>query len=71
MNDADLIKLITANKDNKDFLQQNVASQIRQMIIDTYRQKGQFRKTREPQYKDAGGIFDLLVDNIIRHAIYS
>jgi len=71
MNDKDLIKLISANKENKDFLQQNVAYQIRQMIIETYKQKGQVRKTREPQYKDAGGIFDLLVENIIRHAIYS
>jgi type I restriction enzyme, R subunit len=71
MNDKDLINLISANKENKDFLQQNVAYQIRQMIIETYKQKGQVRKTRDPQYKDAGGIFDLLVETIIRHAIYS
>ncbi len=71
MDDKDLIRLISANKENKDLLQQNIAGQIRQMIIETYKQKGQVRMTREPQYKDAGGIFDLLVENIIRHAVYS
>jgi type I restriction enzyme R subunit len=71
MNNKDLINRISSNKEDKDFLQQIVAYQIRQMIIDTYKQKGQIRKTREPRYKDAGGIFDLLVENIIRHAIYS
>lgn len=70
MTNEDLLKLISANKDNPTFLQLTVAAQIRQLIIDTYKQKGQVRKTREPLYKDTGGIFDLLVDNIIRHAIY-
>lgn len=70
MENEDLLKLIFANKDNHTFLQQTVAAQVRQMIIDTYKQKGQIRKTREPLYKDAGGIFDLLVQNIIRYAIY-
>lgn len=70
MTNEDLLKLISANKDNPTFLQLTVAAQIRQLIIDTYKQKGQVRKTREPLYKDTGGIFDLLSDNIIRHAIY-
>jgi len=70
MTNEDLLKLISANKDNPTFLQQTIAAQIRQLIIDTYKQKGMVRKTREPLYKDTGGIFDLLADNIIRHAIY-
>jgi type I restriction enzyme R subunit len=70
MTNEDLLKLISANKDNPTFLQQTVATQIRQLIIDAYKQKGMVRKTREPLYKDTGGIFDLLADNIIRHAIY-
>jgi type I restriction enzyme R subunit len=71
MTNEDLLKLIAANKDNPNFLQLTVAAQIRQLIIDSYKQKGQVRKTtREPLYKDTGGIFDLLSDNIIRHAIY-
>ncbi len=70
MNNEDLFKLISANKDNPTFLQITVANQLRQLIIYTYKKKGQVRKTREPLYKETGGIFDLLVDNIIRHAIY-
>lgn len=70
MKDEDLLKLINANKENADFLQLTVAAQIKQMIIDAYKKKGMIRKTREPRYKDAGGIFDLLVDNIIRHAVH-
>lgn len=68
MNDSDLMLLIFANRDDNDFLQRVVAAKLKQQIIQTYRDKGQIRKTREPQYKDEGGIFDLFADNIIRHA---
>ncbi|MFA6924684.1 MAG: DEAD/DEAH box helicase family protein [Bacteroidales bacterium] len=70
MQNNDLINLIFSNKENTDFLQLIIAKQLRQQIIDNYKKKGMLRKTREPQYKDNGGIFDLLVQNIIRHAIY-
>jgi hypothetical protein len=70
MNDKDLMDLIFANKDNNDFLQNNVAQQLRGMIIEAYKKQGHLRKTKDPLYKDNGGIFDLLVSNIIRHAIY-
>jgi type I restriction enzyme, R subunit len=70
MNDEDLIKLIFANRDDNDFLQRIVASKIKQQIIQAYKDKGQILKTREPQYKDEGGIFDLFAENIIRHAKY-
>jgi type I restriction enzyme R subunit len=68
MNDKDLIELIFANRDDKDFLQTNVAAQIKAQIIQAYKDKGHILKTREPLYKDEGGIFDLFVENIIRHA---
>jgi type I restriction enzyme, R subunit len=70
MQDADLINLIFSNKDNADFLQKTIAAQVRHSIIEGYKKKGQIRKTREPQYKESGGIFDLLVQSIIRHAMY-
>jgi len=70
MTDKDLMDLIWANKDNQSFLNQTVAAQIRAQIIETYKNKGHVRKTRDEVYKGAGGIFDLLVLNIIRHAMY-
>ena len=70
MTDKDLMDLIWANKDNQSFLNQTVAAQIRAQIIEIYKQKGHLRKTREEVYKGAGGIFDLLVLNIIRHAMH-
>jgi type I restriction enzyme R subunit len=70
MTNEDILKLISANPDDKLFLETTVAPLIRKIIIESYRQRGQVRKTREPLYKDTGGIFDLLSDNIIRHAIY-
>ena len=70
MNDSDLIQLIFANKDDKDFLQRVVAAKVKQQIIQAYRDKGQIKKTRDPKYKDDGGIFDLFADNIIRHGKY-
>jgi len=71
MTNEEIIKLISAQPEDKDFIETTVAPMIRQLIIETYKQKGLVRKTREPLYKDSGGIFDLLVDNIIRNAIYS
>jgi type I restriction enzyme R subunit len=70
MKDQDLQNLIGANSTNQDFLKQTVAPQLRKKIIDLYRKKGLIRKTLEMQYKAAGGIFDLLVQNIIRHSMY-
>jgi len=70
MNDSDLIELIFANRNDNDFLQRVVAAKLKAQIIQAYKDKGQILKTREPQYKDEGGIFDLFADNIIRHAKY-
>ncbi len=70
MNDHDLMQLIFSNRNDNDFLQRVVASKLKAQIIQAYKDKGQILKTREPQYKDEGGIFDLFADNIIRHAKY-
>ncbi len=70
LKNSGLSRMIYSNKDNHDFLQQTIANQLKQIIINSYRSKGLFRKTREPKYKDIGGIFDLMVQSIIRHVIY-
>lgn len=69
MNDKEITDLIFGNLGNRSFLEQVVVRRIREMIIKTYREQGHIRKTREPLYKDPGGIFDLLAMNILRHAV--
>lgn len=70
MEDKEIIALIFANPDDKNFLQTTVAKRIKELIIKTYRDKGLIRKTLDPVYKNKGGIFDLLVQNIIRHGVH-
>ncbi|MEI8048933.1 MAG: DEAD/DEAH box helicase family protein [Bacteroidota bacterium] len=69
MDDKEIKALIFANPDDNIFLQSTVAKRIKELILKTYRDKGLIRKTLEPKYKNKGGIFDLLVQNIIRHGV--
>ena len=65
-----LAKMIYSNRENQDFLQHTVAIELKKNIINAYRERGMFRKTREAKYKDMGGIFDLMVQSIIRKVIF-
>ncbi len=69
LKDDELIELITANKNDKEFLQKTVATELRNRIIESYKKRGQIKKTREELYKEPGGIFDLLVSSVIQSAI--
>ena len=69
INDEELRKLIFANKDNPEFLMGVVATQIRQQIIEACKKHGQLKKTLDPLYKDTGGIFDIMVDTVIKNAM--
>ncbi len=69
MTDEELKNLVFANMDNNEFLQGVVAAQIKKQIIQACINRGQMKKTLDPLYKDAGGIFDIMVNTVIKNVV--
>ena len=69
LKDDYITRLIVANRNDKVFLQTTVATELRNRIIESYKKRGQIKKTRDDLYKGIGGIFDLLVNSVIQGVI--